>query len=179
MDIRAATVDDAGALWEAESATAAVPGHLAPRPEEISIPSVLARIRDASRAGCFLVGESDGRILGHVVLEPMGLIAVQHVDRLTLVVHPGETGRGVGTALLQHIQRWAAFRPGLHKIELNVRATNAAAIRLYTRLGFQEEGRLRHRIRLPDGAFIDDILMAWFPTTNSTESSDGRRPASR
>ncbi len=65
--------------------------------------------------------------------------------------------------LLQHIQSWAAGRPGLHKIELLVRATNAAAIRLYTRLGFREEGILRDRVRLPDGKFVDDLAMAWFP----------------
>jgi ribosomal protein S18 acetylase RimI-like enzyme len=169
MEIRAATPDDAQALWEAESATAALPGQLASRPEEISISSLEARIRTASRAGCFFVAEGDGRLLGHAVLEPMGLLAIQHVYRLSIVVHPGQTGQGIGTALLQHVQRWAALRPDLHKIELNVRATNASAIRLYTRLGFQEEGRFRHRIRLPSGELIDDLAMAWFPdAANST-----------
>jgi len=176
MNIRPATVDDAHALWEAESTTAATPGRLASRPEEISASNVLARIRTASLAGCFFVGEDDGRLRGHVVLEPMSLLAVQHVYRLTLVVHPGQTGQGVGTALLQHVQRWAAARPGLHKIELNVRATNLPAMRLYARLGFQEEGRIRHRIRLPDGTFIDDLLMAWFPSPSSNQPSDERRP---
>jgi L-amino acid N-acyltransferase YncA len=110
MDIRPAISDDAHALWEAESATAAVPGQLASRPEEISIASLDARIRTVSQAGCFFVAEGDGRLLGHAVLEPMGLIAVQHVYRLTIVVHPGQTGHGVGTALLQHVQRWATSR---------------------------------------------------------------------
>lgn len=27
----------------------------------------------------------------------------------------------------------------------------------------REEGRLRDRIRLPDGTFVNDIAMAWFP----------------
>lgn len=163
MDIRPATTEDARALWEAESATAAVPGQLASRPEEISLASLDDRIRNVSKTGCFFVAEDDGRLVGHALLEPMALLAIQHVFRLTIVVHPGQTGRGAGTALLQHIQRWAAARPELHKIELNVRAVNTAAIRLYTRLGFQEEGRLRHRIRLPTGELIDDLLMAWFP----------------
>jgi ribosomal protein S18 acetylase RimI-like enzyme len=176
MDIRPATPGDAHALWEAESATAALPGQLASRPEEISIVSLDARIRTASQAGCFFVAEANGRLLGHAVLEPMGLIAIQHVYRLTIVVHPGQTGLGIGTALLQHIQRWAASRPDLHKIELNVRATNASAIRLYTRLGFQEEGRFRDRIRLPTGEFIDDLAMAWFPDVAPPHASGERRP---
>jgi ribosomal protein S18 acetylase RimI-like enzyme len=176
MEIRPATPDDAHALWKAESTTAALPGQLASRPEEISVASVNARIRMASQAGCFFVAEADGRLLGHAVLEPMGLIAIQHVYRLTIVVHPGQTGQGIGTALLQHMQRWAASRPDLHKIELNVRATNASAIRLYTRLGFQEEGRFRHRIRLPTGEFIDDLAMAWFPEVARSHASGERRP---
>lgn len=49
------------------------------------------------------------------------------------------------------------------KIELLVRATNARAIHLYSKLGFIEEGRFRNRVRLPDDEFVDDIAMAWFP----------------
>lgn len=164
MEIRPATLEDARTLWAAESTIAAAPGQLASRPEELSITSLEARIRAASSGGCFFVAELDSCLVGHAVLEPMSLLAIQHVYRLTLVVHPGQTGHGFGTALLQHVQRWAASRLDLHKIELNVRATNTAAIRLYSRLGFREEGLLKHRIRLPTGEFIDDLLMAWFPT---------------
>jgi ribosomal protein S18 acetylase RimI-like enzyme len=93
----------------------------------------------------------------------MSLEAVRHVYRLTVVVHPGRTGRGIGNALLTHLQSWATSRPEIHKIELMVRSTNEGAIRLYQRVGFVEEGRLRDHIRLPSGEFVDDIMMAWFP----------------
>lgn len=163
MDIRPATPADAHALWEAESATAGVPGQLVSRPEEISVAALDSRIRTVAQTGCFVVAEDDNRLLGHAVLESMSLIAIQHVYRLTVVVHPGETGRGVGTALLKYVQRWATSQPGLYKIELLVRATNTAAIRLYASAGFQQEGVLRQRIRMPGGEFIDDLAMAWFP----------------
>jgi RimJ/RimL family protein N-acetyltransferase len=58
---------------------------------------------------------------------------------------------------------WAAADPRVLKVELRVRATNEAAIRLYRRCGFEEEGRLRNNICLPDGTFVDDLPMAWFP----------------
>ena len=173
MEIRAATTDDARALWQAESAIAGFPGQLVSRPEEISVAKMEARIRSVAQAGCFVVAEGETSLLGHAVLEPMGLIAIQHVYRLTVVVHPGETGRGIGTALLLHVQHWAASRPGLHKIELLVRATNLAAIRLYTRFGFREEGILRDRIRLPGGEFIDDLAMAWFPNATPAQALGG------
>lgn len=72
------------------------------------------------------------------------------------------TWRGVGTALIQHLQRWASVEPDVEKIELLVRSTNTGAARLYQRLGFVEEGRLKNRIRLSDGRLVDDVAMAWF-----------------
>jgi len=64
---------------------------------------------------------------------------------------------------------WAVRTPRVEKIELLVRSTNRVAIHLYRRLGFTEEGRLRKRVRLPDGTFVDDIAMAWFPDRKSDE----------
>ena len=93
----------------------------------------------------------------------MGLSALAHVFRLTIVVHPGQRGRGVGTALMRSALGWAEDDQRVRKIELLVRATNHNAIRLYRKLGFLEEGRLREHVRLPSGRFVDDIAMAWFP----------------
>ena len=62
-----------------------------------------------------------------------------------------------------HLQGWAASLADLRKVELLVRDSNVGAIGLYQRLGFVEEGRFRGRIGLPDGTFVDDVAMAWFP----------------
>lgn len=86
-----------------------------------------------------------------------------HVFRLTVVVHPGYPGSGIGTALMRDLLDWAERTPRVGKIELLVRSTNERVIRLYSKLGFVEEGRFKNRIRLPDNAFVDDLAMAWFP----------------
>ena len=93
----------------------------------------------------------------------MALQATAHVFRLTIVVHPGYLGEGIGAELMRDLLAWAEQTQRVGKIELLVRATNARAIRLYTKLGFVEEGRFRNRVRLPDGSFVDDLAMAWFP----------------
>jgi RimJ/RimL family protein N-acetyltransferase len=162
--IRPAIVADAAAIWRAEMETAEIPGRLASRPHELQLAAFEKRIRDLEAIGCYVVATEDERVCGHAFLEPMPLEAVQHVYRLTIVVHPGYNGRGIGTQLLRRLQHWAHDRDGLHKIELHVRATNESAIRLYQRLGFTEEGRHRDRVKLPDGSFVDDIAMAWFPS---------------
>jgi ribosomal protein S18 acetylase RimI-like enzyme len=79
------------------------------------------------------------------------------------VVHPGFRHQGAGEALMRDLMVWAKQTPRVGKIELLVRATNERAIRLYLKLGFVEEGRFRNRVRLPDGSFLDDLAMAWFP----------------
>jgi putative acetyltransferase len=52
-----------------------------------------------------------------------------------------------------------AWRQGLTRIELTVRADNPNARTLYERLGFQHEGVQRQAFRV-DGQFIDSHAMA-------------------
>jgi putative acetyltransferase len=65
--------------------------------------------------------------------------------------------------MMSALADWARRAPQVHKVELMVRATNVKARRLYEKFGFVEEGGFRNRIRLPDGSYIDDVAMAWFP----------------
>ncbi|MBI3271050.1 MAG: GNAT family N-acetyltransferase [Planctomycetes bacterium] len=163
IEVRAARVEDAETLAAAEVETARVPGFLVSRPYELKREAFETRIRDLAAAGRYVVAVEDGRIVGHALLEPMPLEALRHVLRLTLVVHPGSRGRGIGRTLMADLLGWAQARPEVGKVELLVRATNDVAIRLYRRCGFVEEGRLRRRLRLPNGEYLDDLTMAWFP----------------
>jgi RimJ/RimL family protein N-acetyltransferase len=163
IQIRPAAIGDATALWKAEVETAQTPGRLVSRPQELTLASFEFRIRELQTDGCYVVAVDTNGPCGHALLEPMSLEALRHVFRLTVVVHPGRTGCGIGTALLTHLQDWASSNADALKIELMVRATNLGAIRLYERLGFVEEGRFRDRVRLPNGDLIDDVAMAWFP----------------
>lgn len=68
-------------------------------------------------------------------------------------------GRGVGTALLEALLRWATANPLVEKVCLEAFATNARGIRLYKKLGFVEEG-LRHKdIRRGPGHYVDTVAM--------------------
>lgn len=80
---------------------------------------------------------------------------------LTVAVHPDAQGRGVGSRLFAALFEAASrCAPPITRIELVARTGNAAAIRLYERLGFRAEGRFTGRVRLPDGSIEDDIPMA-------------------
>jgi ribosomal protein S18 acetylase RimI-like enzyme len=165
--IRTATADDAPILAAAEIETAQTPGMLASRPDELNanaFAALIIELEAPSNRGRYIVAvnEQNG-IIGHALLDPMALVRTAHTFRLTIVVHPGNTDRGVGRALINDLQQWAQNDSRVDKIELTVRVTNARAIHLYRSCGFIEEGRFAKRIKLEDSTYIDDLTMAWFP----------------
>jgi ribosomal protein S18 acetylase RimI-like enzyme len=108
----------------------------------------------------FLVAVIDGAVVGYIRLgSPMPLPENAHVMAvLGLAVAPDARRRGVATALLAAAEERARSR-GARKLSLRTFSTNPDAIRLYTRFGFQREGRLRGEF-LIDGQYVDDILLA-------------------
>ena len=161
LTIRPARVEDAPLLAAAERAIAATPGLLVPLPAELTDERCAQKIAALAGAdnGRFLVAEHDGAPVGHAMLDPLPYAAVRHVVHLTLVAHAGWQGRGVGRALLEQLIEWAQSAPAVEKIELNVRASNAAAIALYRKVGFAEIGRWQRRVKIAPDRYVDDVAM--------------------
>ena len=160
--IRNATAEDAPILCQAEQYWAGLTGYLVSNPSELKVDSFARRIQELTTdpKGLYVVAESvDGKIVGHALLDPIGLQSLSHIVRLTIVIHPGSEGKGVGSILMEKIVTWARQANGVEKIELLVRAQNSRAIHLYKKFGFVEEGRLRNRIKLNEGKYIDDLAM--------------------
>lgn len=163
MQIRAARVADAEVIARTEAETARMPGLLVGRPGEIPLDAYRAKIAKLESQGRYIVAEHDGAVIGHAFLDPMPMRANAHVHLLTIVVHPGHTGRGIGRAMLRDLLEWAQRDRRVGKVELNVRAGNLRAQSLYRSMGFVQEARFRGRLRQADGQLEDDIGMAWFP----------------
>jgi putative acetyltransferase len=161
LTIRSARVDDAQVLAEAERTIAATPGLLVSQPVELTDERFVQKIAalDGADNGRYLVAETAGEIVGHGMLDPLPLAAVRHVVHLTLVVHSGWQGRGVGRALLESLIEWARNAPAVEKIELNVRSTNTTAETLYRKVGFKEIGRWQRRVKVAPGQYVDDVAM--------------------
>lgn len=160
LKIRKATTTDAKALAQAEQYYAANPGFLVSNPQELPEEIFVKKIETLNCGeGLYVVAERNGLIVGHALLDPMGLQNIAHIFRLTIVVHPNLTSQGVGNALMSHLILWAKENPKAFKIELLVRSTNTRAISLYKKMGFIEEGRLTNRVRVSETEFIDDITM--------------------
>ena len=62
------------------------------------------------------------------------------VHLLNIAIHPQHRRQGLGTALLKKMKSFALSQ-AIEKIYLEVRPSNVAARRFYTKAGFQERGR--------------------------------------
>jgi RimJ/RimL family protein N-acetyltransferase len=101
-----------------------------------------------------LVAVAAGEIIGvvFVIESSFGF------GELGMMVAAGWRGRGVGTALVAAAIEWARER-GLHKLTLSVFPQNEAAIALYRKFGFVEEGRRVKHMRRANGELWDLVDM--------------------
>jgi len=106
---------------------------------------------------CFLVAAEGDRIVGWISVTREAHPVVRHVATFGMAVAADRRGRRIGTAMLVEGLRWARS-VGVDKVELSVYPDNRAALTLYRRFGFVEEGRLRRHSRKSYGD-EDEILM--------------------
>jgi putative acetyltransferase len=93
------------------------------------------------------------RIIGHLALHTHA-----GLGDVAMAIVADWRGRGVGSALMAAaIDR--ARHDGLHKLALQLWPHNTAAFRLYQKVGFIEEGRLRRHYRRRNGELWDALVM--------------------
>jgi len=75
----------------------------------------------------------------------------------------GQQGKGYGGAAIKALVRYLVHQRDVHRIELTTLTWNAKAHRLYTRLGFQDEGLLREYLNF-DGEWHGEMQMSLLAT---------------
>jgi len=108
----------------------------------------------ARSTGESVVAVADGQVIGLLHIE----VSRHGSGELGMLVDRGWRGRGVGSALVASAVGWARSH-GLHKLCLEVFAHNTAAIALYRKCGFLEEGRRVRQYRRANGELWDSIVM--------------------
>jgi RimJ/RimL family protein N-acetyltransferase len=101
-----------------------------------------------------LVACVDGALVGELRVEPTGF----GFGEIGMMVAARWRGSGVGSALVEAAIDWARAR-GLHKLALSVFPHNEAAIALYRKFGFVEEGRRVKHLRRRNGELWDLVEM--------------------
>lgn len=145
VHIRRATIDDLAALVELENSTFVI--------ERMSTRQLRRHLESMSAE--ILVATRQRRVVGAAVVF---FRRANDIARLySIAVAASERGNGLGEALLAAIAH-AARRRGSRRLRLEVRSDNAAAQRLYERLGYRhfgshadyyEDGHAAHRYEKP------------------------------
>jgi diaminopimelate decarboxylase len=126
--------------------------------------------RSWSSEEAHIVAVEGDRVVGSVVVTRDPHPVTRHVASLGIAVAKDHRRGGIGTALVAESFRWARWA-GVRKVLLSVYPGNTAAIALYRKFGFLEEGRLSRQSRRSDG-YEDEILMAAWIAPNPGDPPD-------
>ena len=102
---------------------------------------------------CSIVEEESDEILGLISLTNIDFIN-QSAELHIMIGEKENQGRGIGTYAVRTILSHAFQNMNLHRIELGVLDYNIAAIHLYEKCGFIQEGVKRNAI-YKEGKFVD------------------------
>lgn len=123
----------------------------------------LDRVRDfvrdsvASDAAQFVAVDGD-LVVGWCDILPGWAYAIQHRGSVGMGLLPAYRGQGAGRKLLAACLTKARSK-GITRVDLEVRADNEAAIKLYKRMGFRVDA-VNHRGMRFDGMYYDSLGMS-------------------
>jgi ribosomal protein S18 acetylase RimI-like enzyme len=156
MLIRAATKDDAAAIWSIIGPTIRA-GETYALPREMSEADALAYWMGADRET--FVAEHDGRVVGTYYLRANQAGGGSHVANCGYMTDTGATGRGIARAMCEHSLSHARSR-GFRAMQFNfVVSTNERAVKLWQSLGFEIVGRLPGAFNHPSRGYVDALVM--------------------
>lgn len=161
--LRSPDAEDAPAMTEYLVLASAETHFMARQPEEID--ADISREREYLRKlrgdgagmmiGAFIGGELAGNCSFAAVRE---LKKLRHRAAFGIAVKSAFWGWGIGGLLLDESVTQAGAM-GFYQLELGVYADNERARALYLKHGFEEWGVTKNAYLLPDGEYIDEILM--------------------
>ena len=149
--VRPATAADVRAMVELFATVAEERNGIASEPP-VDLAERTARFA-AGIAGS-LVAVNGDQIIGMIHVE----VARYGVGEIAMLVDREWRSRGVGSALIQAAIGWARDQ-GLHKLSLEVFTQNTAAIALYRKCGFVDEGHRVKHYRRANGELWDSLVM--------------------
>jgi ribosomal protein S18 acetylase RimI-like enzyme len=104
------------------------------------------------------VALAGARVVGWADIQRVPRDTMQHVGVLGIGIVPEYRERGIGRLLMERVIE-EAWKRGITRVELTVRADNERAAALYRALGFVDEG-VRRNAFLVDGRYYDLRSMA-------------------
>lgn len=105
-----------------------------------------------------IVAQTGGVIIGHLRVFPaLPGSKCRHVGDIGIVLITAWRDQGIGTAMLEYSIAWAG-QSGYEKLIASTMATNQRAMKIFSKLGFIQEG-IRKAQFLVQGNYIDEVLL--------------------
>lgn len=115
------------------------------------------KLLDNSKVRYYILFSSDIDFIGIVRMDE-----IDYVNRSIRVggdILPEYQGHGYGKQMFRLLEKYCFDFLNMHRMWLLVIETNKVALRLYSSVGFKEEGRQREAI-FRDGNYVDYIMMS-------------------
>lgn len=162
LEIREASPSDAPGLLSYVEAISGESDNLTFGPGEFNMTlaqekEFLAAMEKRSNA-IYLLGLLDGEIVAGLSFMGGMRRRMSHAGEFGMSVRKAHWNKGIGAAMLSTFLGWCRRTREIRKVNLRVRVDNRAAIHLYSKFGFQLEGR-RTREFMIDGRFVDVFFM--------------------
>jgi GNAT superfamily N-acetyltransferase len=151
IEIRPVTLDDLEVLIDIYLDTAI--HHAAIDPESFHVPDradvadrLRRRIEGQGPDGAYVAAILEGVMVGSATIftedrpHPGSMTRPIRTAELGVSVLDGHRGRGIGRALIEHVERWATEH-AVERVTLNVAEANVDAIRLYHALAYVDYDR--------------------------------------
>lgn len=103
--------------------------------------------------------DDHGDVFGGYFLRANGPGGGAHVANAGFVVDPHARGRGVAKALLAHAEQTARAQGFSAMVFNHVIASNTAAVRLWTKQGYETVGRVPKSFSHPTLGLVDQLVM--------------------
>jgi len=121
---------------------------------------VLFEQRNKSPDAAMVMCVVDGKVAGNCEIAFSNELKTRHRPSIAIVLISEFWNKGIGTKMLQEMIHLAETREYVKQIELDVVEGNSRARHLYEKMGFRITGVRPNAIRLKDGTFLNEYMMA-------------------
>lgn len=170
VTLRAIVPDDLDALFALESDLTTWELRQPTPPVPLDRHAWEERVRARADGAVRFAIEAGGSFVGRCSLVGIDQLA-RHAD-VSIALVADARGRGYGSDALGVLVQFAFARHNLHRLQVEVLASNTGAIACYRKVGFVEEGRRRQNAWV-DGAYEDDLIMGLLRDERSDAQASG------
>lgn len=162
FDIRKMEVKDAASIIEhKKKVTEENPDTLATAIENktITIEEEKATVKSLGPNDLGIVAVDGDKVVGMLNMRQDHRKKFEHIGQFGISMQQAYTGSGTGTEMVKQAIQFARDNDMLEKIILTVFSNNPGAIKLYKKLGFEEEATLKNQVKLAQG-YTDLVYMS-------------------